>query len=113
MTTLVSRRTPDMAYTAFLFLIPVIFYWVYWTICMMSNDSPLKSEIMLRSLFPRKIMGLPINLVAFILTSVSLFFSVSAKLRRKTRWYKTPFRIRLGIGLGMLLMFVIFLQALM
>ncbi len=113
MNTIVRKRSPDMAYPAFLFIFPVIFYWGFWAICLLVNDSSIESEIMLRTIIPRKIVGLPIHLVIFLLTAVSLYFAISAKLRKRTRWYKTPLHIRFAMGLGMFLMFLIFLQALM
>ncbi len=102
-----------MAFLAFILIAPVIFYWAVWVLCFFLIDNTLEGDILMRSIIPRKLIGLPIHLVVFLLTAISLFFSVSAKLRRRTRWYKTPLRIRLGIGLGIFLTFLVFLQALM
>ncbi|TAH38852.1 MAG: hypothetical protein EYC69_14300 [Bacteroidetes bacterium] len=113
MNTLVSKRQPDMAFIAYILIVPVIFYWAVWALCYFLIDSTLEGDILMRSIIPRKMIGLPIHLVVFLLTSISLFFSVSAKLRRRTRWYKTPLRIRLAISIGIFLTFLIFLQALM
>ncbi|HNS11200.1 MAG TPA: hypothetical protein PKM97_01200 [Bacteroidia bacterium] len=76
-------------------------------------DNAMEADILMREIIPRKILGMPVHLVVFMLTAISLYFSVAAKLKRKTRWYKTPLRIRAAIGLGMFLMFLVFLQALM
>lgn len=110
MNTFAGRRHIDLAYAAYLFIIPVIFYWATWGMCNVMVDNPLEGDLLMRSVIPRTMLGLPIHLVIFLITAISLFFSVSAKLRRRTRWYKTPLRIRLAITLGM---FLIFLQILM
>jgi hypothetical protein len=102
-----------MAYTAMIIIVPVIFYWGVWTFCHFLIDNSMEGEILMRSIIPRKIVGMPIHLVVFLLTAISLFFAVSAKLKRRTRWYKTPLRIRFAIGVGMFLMFLVFLQSLM
>ncbi len=111
--TISGSRKADLSYTAFLFLIPVTFYWICWSVCYFLIGGSLEGEIMLHSIIPRKVLGLPAPLLVFLLTSLSLFFSVSAKLRRRTRWYKTSLRIRLAILLGAFFIFLVFLQFLM
>ena len=113
MNTLVSKRQLDMAFLAFILIVPVIFYWAVWGTCFFLIDNTLEGDILMRTIFPRKVIGIPLHLIVFLLTAISLFFSVSEKFRRRTRWYKTPLRIRLGIGLGIFLTFLVFLQALM
>lgn len=113
MNTITTRRQIDLAYTALLIILPVIFYWAVWSICYFLIDNSMEADILMRTIIPRKLLGMPVHLVIFLLTSISLYFSVSAKLKRRTRWYKTPLRIRTAIGLGMFLMFLVFLQALM
>lgn len=111
--TITGRRQTDLSYIAFIFLMPVTFYWICWSVCYFLIGGFLEGEIMMHSIIPRKVLGLPAPLIVFLLTSISLFFSVSAKLRKRTRWYKTPLRIRLAILLGAFFIFLVFLQFLM
>ena len=90
MNTITTRRQIDLAYTALLIILPVIFYWAVWSICYFLIDNSMVADILMRTIIPRKLLGMPVHLVIFLLTSISLYFSVSAKLKRRTRWYKTP-----------------------
>ncbi|REJ80397.1 MAG: hypothetical protein DWQ44_07355 [Bacteroidetes bacterium] len=112
MNTIVGKKMPDLAHVGLIVLIPVTFYWVFFFLCHIMNETGTERFIMFHSIIPRKLIGLHVSVLVFLLTGISMFCSVTEKIRRRTRWYKTASHIRFAIWFGMFIMFLNFLRML-
>ncbi len=106
MNTISLRRSFDFAYFGLIFQIPVLLYWFIWAVCYIANDSYPERIYMFYSWVPRTMTGIPTQWVVLIFSLTGLSFAVTEKMIRHTRWYKTVRHIRLGILVGLLLLFI-------